>query len=765
MSTQLFHTSELTDVDWPEEAVFIVDEAIPDRFQRGLAGPSVVVDAGENLKRLDRIEQLADSVLQLRSTRPLTLVGVGGGAVGDAVGFLASTLWRGVGLWHVPTTLLAMVDSAHGGKTAVNLAGRKNQLGSFYPADAVVLCTGFLETLPFDLREEGFVELLKALWLARPNTLEVLDEPGAYNRILAGEVNADRELWQRLLTEAVDAKYDVVEEDPKEQTGHRRILNLGHTAGHGLEALYGLAHGRAVAWGLAACALLSHRHAALDARQRDRLLDHLDPLLVALPRHPDEVDRRRFIENLRRDKKREDGQLISILLDAAGQPVQTTELSPEDWWQAVQQAQQIWRDRPHVFPPGGSGRSEAKVDGGIELPTSKSHANRAAIIAHLRAGTTPLAPPSPSSPADVVDLRRALQRIDTAGDTSDVTVHAGEGGTTARFLLAVAATRRATTTLQLAEPLRNRPHTPLVDALEAGGATITETDQGFRIVGWEQFPDQLTVDATASSQFASALALLSASGNPLRLKLDGPVASRPYFEMTLNMLADAGVEHTPQSEGSLQLEPTDRLHQPHHFQLPPDPSSAVVWQAINALDDGIPLPAIGEVDHPDTRFPDIVNTLKKQKEKDSGIGSRKSEVGNRKSETSGMVIDLSESPDLAPVLAALAARLPISLTVTGAAHLRHKESNRIDDLAAAFSEVGVTIEPTDDGFVVPTEPQQPTPGATFDPRGDHRLAMAAAVLAHGAASITIGNARCVTKSYPELWRHLRRITNHRPPTT
>ena len=130
----------LEEVKWPEDACFIVDRDLPRELIDALPGEAVIfVRAGEGLKSLVRMDGLAEEVLAVRSTKPLTLIAVGGGSVGDAVGFLASVLWRGVRLWHVPTTLLAMVDSAHGGKTAVNLSGAKNQLGTFYTADRVVI--------------------------------------------------------------------------------------------------------------------------------------------------------------------------------------------------------------------------------------------------------------------------------------------------------------------------------------------------------------------------------------------------------------------------------------------------------------------------------------------------------------------------------------------------------------------------------------------------------------------------------------------------
>ncbi|MFU8802757.1 MAG: 3-dehydroquinate synthase, partial [Bradymonadaceae bacterium] len=131
----------------PEDAVVIADAALPDAWFETWAEDPIRVEAGESLKRLESVEKLAGKVLERRSTRPLTLVAIGGGSIGDAVGFLASILWRGVDLWHVPTTLLAMVDSAHGGKTAVNIPAGKNLVGAFHQPNAVIADIATLSTL------------------------------------------------------------------------------------------------------------------------------------------------------------------------------------------------------------------------------------------------------------------------------------------------------------------------------------------------------------------------------------------------------------------------------------------------------------------------------------------------------------------------------------------------------------------------------------------------------------------------------------------
>ncbi|MFP4600990.1 MAG: hypothetical protein ACLFVJ_22260, partial [Persicimonas sp.] len=125
--------------------------------------------------------------------------------------------------------------------------------------------------------------------------------------------------------------------------------------------------------------------------------------------------------------------------------------------------------------------------------------------------------------------------------------------------------------------------------------------------------------------------------------------------------------------------------------------------------------------------------------------------------TERVEVDLSESPDLAPVLAAVATQIDPAVEIVGAAHLRHKESDRIGDLAEALAQVGVTIEPRDDGMRIPSGVQTPRDGASWPTFGDHRLAMAGLLLTAGGVSLQIEAPMVVAKSYPNFWHHARRL--------
>ncbi len=204
---------------------------------------------GEKGKTLRQVERAAERLLRAGLTRRSLVVALGGGAVTDAGGFLAATFMRGVDWVAVPTTLLSMVDAAIGGKTGVNLPIAKNAVGSFHPPLAVLADPATLETLPRRELRSGFGEALKYGAL-RPALLGRMASSAR-----KGIADAD------LIADCARVKIEVVEADPKER-GERKLLNLGHTFGHGVEAAGGFSrykHGEAVAVGMAFAFRLARR--------------------------------------------------------------------------------------------------------------------------------------------------------------------------------------------------------------------------------------------------------------------------------------------------------------------------------------------------------------------------------------------------------------------------------------------------------------------------------------------------------------------------
>ena len=731
----------------PPHAVVIADRRLPDAILRQVPD-ALLVQSGETLKTLTAIEELAAEVLRRRTSKPLVLVALGGGSIGDAVGFLASILWRGVTLWQLPTTLLAMVDSAHGGKTAVNLGTAKNQLGTFYPAERVVLVEEVLESLPVAQRREGVVELLKALWLGDADGVRALNTDAVQELVFAPWSEVRVQLGN-MIDAAVAIKQDIVARDPREQSGARTVLNLGHTLGHALELTTGLGHGGAVAWGMAASLRFSILE-NMDAASIQLCRDTIFPLLVS----PGELPSRDVLRAaIMRDKKRSDDRLRSVVLHGLGQPVVHDDLTADDWIDALIEEVRM-HERCHVRVRSTRPR---KLDQTLEA--SKSELNRALVIAAQRMGRTTLM--GKSNADDVRAMYRGLRQLGyfveekEKGYVADNlnrgleehaqnemrTVHVGEGGTTLRFLLALCATSVKPSKLLVAPSLMRRPHDALLRALRSGGAVIERFDdmsgQGYVVRGWSEMPAALSVDASESSQFASALALLSVGADrPFTLRLLGETVSASYFDMTLSMLESAGVEYIRHGD-LIAFNQTERINEKLTLEIACDASSRAVWSVAHYL--GHPAEA--------ERRPRI------PRQPDAAVDKYLSML--RESKRKPVSVSVRDVPDLLPVLAVAASAGAHPVRFTDAGHLRHKESNRLDDLAASLRGVGVDAV-VEGSELLLRPPKNASREALFQTHGDHRLVMAGVLLSlAGGNAMQLDHPWSVSKSYPSFWDDVR----------
>lgn len=237
--------------------VLVADEnTAPYRDEHPLeAAVRVTLAAGESNKTLAAVQEIWERAIKGGFDRRAMIVAVGGGVVGDLAGFAAATCLRGLDFGQVPTSLLAMVDSSVGGKTGINYAGAKNMVGAFHQPRFVLCDVETLETLPVAERIAGLGEVLKAAWIDGEEAVAALE--GDAEALRAGDAAATT----RAIRRSVALKARVVRDDEREK-GRRRVLNLGHTIGHGLEAAAGfgsLRHGEAVGLGMLAAARLGGR--------------------------------------------------------------------------------------------------------------------------------------------------------------------------------------------------------------------------------------------------------------------------------------------------------------------------------------------------------------------------------------------------------------------------------------------------------------------------------------------------------------------------
>lgn len=215
----------VTDAGVPQEHIDRVMAQLPD-------GTLFVAPQGEEAKSFPVLQQICAKMLEERFTRKDLVLALGGGVVGDLAGFAASCYMRGVDFVNIPTTTLSQIDSSIGGKTAINLNGVKNCVGAFYQPKLVLIDSDTLRTLPQRHFRNGLVEAVKAGLIADAELFRLFEQ----------EDYADH--LDEIIRRSLEMKRRVVEEDEKEQ-GLRRILNFGHTIGHGVESIYGLEGGKA----------------------------------------------------------------------------------------------------------------------------------------------------------------------------------------------------------------------------------------------------------------------------------------------------------------------------------------------------------------------------------------------------------------------------------------------------------------------------------------------------------------------------------------
>jgi 3-dehydroquinate synthase len=291
---------------------------------RGHPTTTIAVRATENLKSLRSIEPLYGKLLRAGLDRRSTIVGVGGGTIGDAIGFVAATYLRGVRFVSVPSTLLADVDSAIGGKTAVNHALGKNLVGVFAQPDAVVVDPSLLRSLDRRDRISGLGEIVKYGLIADARLYRTLRSKWRHI------VSLEEPLVSRTIARCVAIKARVVAADERERTGLREMLNFGHTVAHALENVAGygtLRHGEAVIVGMRAAVALSARRNHL----RANAAREIDAFLAALPVSPvwKKISSRRIIAATRHDKKRGAKGVRFVLLSQIGRTVSDDGVTPE----------------------------------------------------------------------------------------------------------------------------------------------------------------------------------------------------------------------------------------------------------------------------------------------------------------------------------------------------------------------------------------------------------------------------------------------------
>ena len=295
----LKRAGELLNLD--RKVLILTDEGVPAQYAQTVADrcrePHIyTVQQGEGSKSFAVLEAILTKMMELGFTRGDCVCSVGGGVVGDLGGFAAACYMRGIDFYNIPTTILSQVDSSIGGKTAVNLGGVKNIVGAFWQPKKVLIDPDTLDTLSERQKSSGLAEAVKAGLIADPVLFAMFED------YAAGGAPLDLE---KVIAASLMVKKKVVEEDERE-SGVRKILNFGHTIGHGIESVTGLLHGECVAMGMIPMC---------SPAVRSRLVPVLGALHLPARVHADPEE---VYKAVLHDKKMGDGFVSIVSVDTVG---------------------------------------------------------------------------------------------------------------------------------------------------------------------------------------------------------------------------------------------------------------------------------------------------------------------------------------------------------------------------------------------------------------------------------------------------------------
>ena len=301
--------SEIENYFAKEKIIIITDENIYHHHGAKFDGFKIIkTAAGEANKNQQTIDEIINQLLQLQADKQTCIVGVGGGVVTDMAGYVASIYKRGVKLALVPTSILAMVDAAIGGKNGIDVGLYKNMIGTVYQPDVILFDYDFLHTLPDAEWTNGFAEIIKHACIKDAALFSFLEDNKIEN------FKTDKTAIASLIEKNVSIKTSVVLNDEFE-TGERKVLNFGHTIGHAIENIYHLPHGHAVSIGMVAASAVSEKINNFSSDEKAQLIKLLRQYHLPVKM---EIDTNKIWEVLLMDKKRDDANMSFVLLDKIG---------------------------------------------------------------------------------------------------------------------------------------------------------------------------------------------------------------------------------------------------------------------------------------------------------------------------------------------------------------------------------------------------------------------------------------------------------------
>lgn len=749
---------------------------------------SYVVSPGEANKTRATKEAIEDWMLGERCTRDTVVLALGGGVIGDMIGYVAATFMRGVRFVQIPTTLLAMVDSSIGGKTAVDTPKGKNLIGAFHQPSYIFEDLSFLNTLPNREFINGMAEIIKTAAIWEEHTFTLLEE--SCTRLLAilarplsmHRFDEIRGLLKDVVISSIRVKAEVVSADEKEG-GLRNLLNFGHSIGHAYEAILTpqILHGEAVSVGMVKEAELARHLGHLSAAAVGRLTKCLAAWGLPTSLHDALITSRtakvcpddRVLDIMAVDKKNAGKTKKIVLLKRIGKCLEDRASSVHD--DAIRF---VLGEHVSVAGPRSESAPSATV---CRPPGSKSISNRALVLAALSGSVVRLR--NLLSSDDVRWMMTALEQLGAASfewlEDGDLVVNGtgrlispsaplylGNAGTAARFLTGVATLVSGEQPVVLTgnKRMKERPIGPLVEALRRNGSHIDYLESAgclplSVVPGLEGGEIELSADV--SSQYVSSLLMVAPYARaPVTLRLvGGKVISETYIDMTAAMMQNFGVIVEKRSAFEYVI-PSGRYVAPAVYEIESDASSATYPLALAALlGRTVTIPNIGTSSlQGDAAFARsvlrpmgcTVHETESSTTVQGPAGGHLTGIGS---------IDMESMTDAFLTASVLAAAADGDTAITGIANQRVKECNRIEAMMTQLGKFGVKTTELADGLIVHGAGHrglQPAvaPIETYD---DHRVAMSFSVLASAAAeATTILDKACTGKTWPDWWDCLAR---------
>lgn len=758
------------------------------------------VSPGENNKNRETKAAVEDFLLQKGCTRDTVIIAVGGGVIGDMIGFVAATFMRGVRVVQVPTSLLAMVDSSIGGKTAIDTPLGKNFIGSFHQPSYVFIDVSFLETLPTRQFINGMAEVVKtaAIWNEKEFT-RLEDFAKEFITVVSApdlELSTIKAKLVQTVLGSVRVKAEVVSSDEKESS-LRNLLNFGHTIGHAIEAVLTpeALHGECVSIGMIKEAELARYLGILGPVAVARLSKCLTAyglpvtiydksFLKKIGNKHQEVILETLLAKMAIDKKNDGSKIRCVLLESIGKCYQMKahQVSKQDLGFVLTDEVLV-----HPFSPESVPSTNIVVP-----PGSKSISNRALVLAALGSGTVKIKNLLHSDDTKhmldaVAALKGAVITTEDNGETivvkgnggklvtCDETLYLGNAGTASRFLTTVASLvgvnpeSKEDVVLTGNARMQERPIGPLVDALRANGSSIEylnrEGSLPLKIAAGKGLKGgRIELAATISSQYVSSILMCAPYAQyPVTLALvGGKPISQLYIDMTIDMMKSFGITVTKSTTENYTYHiPQGSYVNPAEYVIESDASSATYPLAFAALTGtSCTIPNIGSSSlQGDARF--AVDVLKPMGCKVEQTATSTTVTGPPRGQLKPLPhVDMEPMTDAfltASVVAAVANDGKQTTQITGIANQRVKECNRILAMVDELAKFGVQANELPDGIEIhgisisdlKTPSKEKRGIKTYD---DHRVAMSFSLLAGLCKQpVLIQERACTGKTWPGWW--------------